>query len=518
MGSEFLREAQVLHFGPRAHVEAAHRAPLLWPAWAYRVVAPEIQERQLNVLQKAALGLCRAGITGAEAIGRRLHLHRDLAGFILLELGERGYLRRDGLPTEDGLAVLVEETLEAQRTVAGHVFQDPWSGELWPRFITGLSYAETEPGANGFPVLILGTSGSPQRLRPHVETPDDLPPQRPEPKDILRAARRHRSALRGQSEPSFSGSDRGAEEPGWPAIMDRVSMLEDAPRPVLLSTYVYFPKNLDEGMDWYACDPFGLGASPALRRAIERRMPRSPRLQGHIERVLQQSIGANLGEHRAFVEGIRQKAALSLEAELPARALSSPAVYERLLELKQAADEANALGESCPEYKLRGVLVAARTSVEEVFLAIARTHPTSGVWRPLYADGRPASDRAYVRGIYEAAAHVAKFTTPIPAGLAGAKPNQVRWAADSRDASSLRAMIVAALLRARDDADHPLRSAAQAAPNLLVELEEIAQAGGRGAHAGEVPVSAELARDTTTRVWQLVTLLYGGRECRAPSV
>ena len=132
MASTFRRDASVLHFGPRLPkgMRWSQRRFVLWPALMYRVVAPEVRERQVNVIQKAVLGMCRAGTTSAQRIGDRLRIHSDLAALVYVELQERGLLDREGLPTQKGRDLFEEETLESHKLVTGHVFQDPWSGDL----------------------------------------------------------------------------------------------------------------------------------------------------------------------------------------------------------------------------------------------------------------------------------------------------------------------------------------------------------------------------------------------------
>src|SRR5690349_7463447 len=155
----FRRETPVLHFGPRLPKDMrwSERRFVLWPALMYRVVAPEVRDRQLNVLQKTVLGMCRAGVTTVDRIGARLHIHPDLAELVALELHRRGLLGTNGLPTDKGHELFEVETLEASRMVAGHVFQDPWTGDLWPRFIENLDYVELQQNSNtGFPDLVLG--------------------------------------------------------------------------------------------------------------------------------------------------------------------------------------------------------------------------------------------------------------------------------------------------------------------------------------------------------------------------
>lgn len=57
-------------YGPRAHVRPGRRRFLL--AWMFRVLAPRPRERPLNILQRAELGLCQAGIHWATEVGARL--------------------------------------------------------------------------------------------------------------------------------------------------------------------------------------------------------------------------------------------------------------------------------------------------------------------------------------------------------------------------------------------------------------------------------------------------------------
>jgi hypothetical protein len=202
----FKREAPVLHFGARLPNEMLstgerfakeRRKYFLWPALMYRVVAPEVRDRELNVFQKAVLGMCRAGTTNVQRIGDRLHIHPDLAALIYLELQERGLLGSNGLPTEKGRELFEEETLDARRMVTGHVFQDPWSGDLWPRFVEKLDYVELQQNPNGFPDLVLGSKGKPRRERAFMVLPGDL--AIPPAPGCFRHRSRHPSASLGAS-------------------------------------------------------------------------------------------------------------------------------------------------------------------------------------------------------------------------------------------------------------------------------------------------------------------------------
>ena len=193
MGFSFTPENPVLYFGPRHHARWASREFLLWPAWAYRVVAPQIRRRSLNVLQRAVLGLCRAGSFKATGISADLSIHVDLAAFVLRELSDLGYLDKAGCPNARGMKVLVDDAIETHKMLAGYVFQDPWRGDLWPRFVEQLDYCELDYNSNGFPTLVLGTVGRPKRWPAFTVLPKvGVAPAMPSPSSIVEAVSRHR--------------------------------------------------------------------------------------------------------------------------------------------------------------------------------------------------------------------------------------------------------------------------------------------------------------------------------------
>ena len=200
MAFNFTREAPVLNFGPRRPREHSKRTSweyILWPAWAYRVVAPRVRDRQLNMFQRAVLGLCRTGQHDFASIGEKLAIHPDLAAFILVELTDLGYVDGDGLATEPGFRVLSEDAMDVHDMVAGYIFQDPWNGELWPRFVEQLDYCDLEYDESGFPRLLLGSTGKPWRQGAFMVLPTNSPgPTQPSPAKVVSAVSRHRKGMR----------------------------------------------------------------------------------------------------------------------------------------------------------------------------------------------------------------------------------------------------------------------------------------------------------------------------------
>ena len=194
---------------------------------------------QINILQKAVLGMCRAGVTSPVRVGEKLRIHPDLAELIMKELLQRALIKPDGLPTAAGNEVFEDEALDMRPPVTGHVFQDPWSGELWPRFVQRLDYVELDRRDNGFPDLILGTKGKPRRERAFMCRPvENAVPPCPDVRQILRATHRHKSALRNSESFEVPEDDEQMSLDVGTALQ-RISLVDDAPTPVFLTTFIY---------------------------------------------------------------------------------------------------------------------------------------------------------------------------------------------------------------------------------------------------------------------------------------
>jgi hypothetical protein len=507
----FRREAPVLHFGPRLPKDVGWRQRrfVLWPALMYRVVAPEVRARELNVLQKAVLGMCRAGTTNVQCIGERLHIHAELAAVIFLELLERHLLGANGLPTDEGRELFENETLESSRMVTGHVFQDPWSGDLWPRFIERLDYVELQQNPiSGFPDLVLGSKGKPRRERAFMVLPSDLAlPPAPRASEIVRVTRQHRSALRRSDSYEVADEDATFAHAGSVAL-ERVSLVDDRPAAVFVTSLLYLPEAGDLAGEWHACDPFGLGVSVTLRRALEREMRSSPGLRAVLESMMGHSLDQQIETQQRWAGEVRATAIKNIEKALTIAAHDLPQ-YEDLVALEYAHVEAELLGESCPAHKLNDLLGAARRALEGTFQALFNRHPPRNVWQRVYTARRPVEDAVYCQGVYEASAKAVGFCVPLPEALARVKPNHVKAACYADGGWRLRGAIVAAVLAACDDREHPLRRVATHEPRLLELLDDVAKRAGAAVHAGAERPSLQSVLSVVADVHRAVGLLSG---------
>ena len=338
--------------------------------------------------------------------------------------------------------------------------------------------------------------------------PGDLAlPPAPGAAEIVRATRRHRSALRRADSYEAADEDDTIAHAGGIAL-ERVALVDDHPTPVFVTSFLYLPESGDLAGEWHACDPFGLGVSLALRRALEREMRSSTALRSVLENMIGRSLDQQIEEQQRWAGEVRAAAISRLEMALTVNACDLPQ-YEDLVALEYAHVEAGLLGESCPEHKLRDLLGAARRALEGTFRAIFDRHPPRQVWRRVYTDRRPVEDEAYCQGVYEASAKAVGFRIPLPEGLARVKPNHVKAACYPDGGWRLRGAIVAAVLAARDDRAHPLRRAATQEPKLLELLEDIAKKAGGAVHSGAERLSFLSVLPVVADVHRAVGLLSG---------
>ena len=526
MEFDFTPERPALNFGPRHHARWSARHFLLWPAWAYRVVAPRVRQRKLNVLQRAVLGLCRTGVHRADSIAEHLSVHIDLISFILSELGDLGYLDRDGLPTERGARILEDDAFEAQEMVAGYVFQDPWSGDLWPRFVESLDYCELEFNENGFPSVLMGPTGKQRRYRTFTVLPRAQDwPSTPSAAAVVQAVARHRKGLR------FKDADDRDDEALGSFVatgvqVSRVSFVQEAPQAVFLLTYLYVPESDAGATDWYVCDPFGLGQSVRLRRRVEAVMHDVPGLFGVVNQLVGETLHAGYEDQKRWLEKIELQAGLEIDRRLTV-GFRTHGAFERMLDLESARLEMRSLGPDCPDRKIDDLLRAGVKVLEAVFSSFTITHPFGAIWKRVYVSrvdrctGRQhlaqQQDARVYSATYEGAFRALGFAEPIPEALLCVKPGQIRSVAEYGDGWRLRPLVTATALLAQQDPTHPFFRAAASFPGLLVAIDEIASAGGMAGHAEGGSVAPQLAEKQTDRVYDVVAALLQLREAGSDS-
>ena len=139
--------------------------------------------------------------------------------------------------------------------------------------------------------------------------------------------------------------------------------------------------------------------------------------------------------------------------------------------------------------------------MNRLFSDVAKRWPLAGV-----AD-RLCRDRELNVATLQAAADDVGLTD-LPEVLCRVPPGHVRSVSDYDDSWRLRPLVVATLLRARDEEGHPLRSAGKKAPDLLAQIESVAKLGGEAAHGGgNEPIDLDSVDISVRETLKIVGLL-----------
>lgn len=434
---------------------------VLWPVFVWRVVAPVPKDRKLNLFQRAALGLARAGVTRLPDLSDRLLIAPDLAEVVVLELRNMGLLDHAGAPTTRGMKMLddIEEDPPDEARV-GHVLSDPFTGKLWPRFLSGdLPVADVEINEDGWPVMLSGSAGDPWKDRTFSVLPgarDSIVQARPNAREVLRAARRHRRQR------DFDEVDDDRDIPR----LQRVSFVDDRPQPFLLALRV---RRHDSG-DWMVDDPFGHGEAVDLRARMEELLDSHEGLRRWLAPLVGSDPSApTLGHMQA-------EAAWKVEERLTLAIRHHEAVRDRLVAMQRALLEASS--EDAPIDKWDDVLLKGQRAIERTLRTVYEPYRDAG--SRLFTK-LAHSDKEFNRRLLDTIASDLGFQSPLPTTLSSVRRGKVQYA-EQAGSGSLRPLLVVALLCADHDADHPLRRASLKNPDLLRRLDELATARDQAAH------------------------------------
>lgn len=444
---------------------------VLWPVFAWRVVAPVPKERKLNVFQRAVLGLARAGVVRVADVAARLLIAPDLAALVAQELVEQlGLIDYSGKPTKRGLEWLEDlEQDPIHESRVGHVFTEAFTGRLWPRFLTGdLPIADTEANDEGWPMLLSGSAGDPWKDRTFSVLPgarDSVVMARPDVEDVLRVARLHRRQRQRDYEEIV---DDARDVPH----LRRVSFIDDSPQPFLVALRV----RRHASGDWVVDDPFGHGESVELRARMEERLDSNKGLRPWLAPLIGSDPDAPTLGH------LQNEATWKVEERLTIAIRQHEVVREKLVAMQRALLEAESY--DAPADKWNNVLVKADSAV---MWALRTMHTPYAMVRPPFFedfDRMPVKSRS---PISEAARSIG-LATQVPSRILSITRSQVKDAEKGK--GSLRSALVLSLFAARWHREHPLRRALKARPDLLQRLDALATDRNPAAHGGDTVQSS----------------------------
>lgn len=482
-------QTRVVYFGARPGEEARSLRYLAWPVLAYRIAVPE-QEVKINPLQRAVLRLLSANPDlRVEAVADLLRLHQTLVALILGELMELEYVRSaDQRLTLSGLSVLKEEAPQLRtgaRIETGFVFQDPFTGDVHPQFVSSLQYADLQEDA-AWPGLHLGKQRGVIPL--FYEVGEISPPDRISSRAIG-------AAYSGTREPSTL-LERGRRNQAGQA-----RLLDVHPRPLMLITCAYFPGD-DVDADWVVANPFGPREdspfSPVIHRAMQRREESSAPLQKFMARLYGEERQQESGTARVFLQHVRAEAERRINSLLE-RLPQHDLLHRHILRCEQALIEAESLHESHPE-KLEHVMLQVRKVAESIVLAVRDQYPID-----LQVGQIQPKDQ---RLLNETAAKQLGFG-PLPRALANIRPQQLKFVNLNPGADQFRVLLMACVHMATRNAQHPLALAVRHEPQLLTYLDTLFSIGSEPAHAqSQKTYTLPAVQQAVSAAYQTATTIF----------
>lgn len=498
----FNPKTPVLDYSPRSQQRSRKYQYLLCPVLSYRIVAPKITSRKLNILEKAILNLCRIGHYTADEIGKILEIDPQLAALILFQLKEnKGCIDKQGNLTQKGEETLKGIIFTEAEMMGGYIFQNPLTGELYPRFLETLIRAEVKMNKGGFPDLVKGTTGNPYYERAFMPLPlNNIYISQPSSKEILRAIEIHNKHCKHQDselDRDYSLSNK---------TLEKVSFIEEEPTPFWVATFVYIPEKQTEEEDWYICDPFGLGDSIWLRDRVQKQIKKAQpeSLTRWFSDFLHESktTSENNKDQFSYYQ-LKEDAEFLVEERLTLGIKQYDNVFNALVIMEASHLEIDQFQEKIPPDKLDDVMIKAQKVAESLLVETGKNYPTHGNCNLLIE-----RDRAHNRQLIQELATTLNFNQDLPRSLTDVQAGKIKHAAEKGE-GSLRPLLLANLFTASKQVSHPLQNVATHNPNLLIELDTLAKLRDQSSHYTQTSLTRDQVSNAVQTIYQFVSLTLG---------
>lgn len=427
----FAESGIYLKSGPRPQGKAR---PVLWPIRVHRVLYPESRQAQLNVFQRAVLGLIRARVVRPVQLAELTGLHPNLITLILAQCISSGCL----LNSADALTPLGQRLLDDEddgigKQKSGYLLQDAVSGKFWPRLVSSLQQIEPVNPLDAHPHFML-TRKTGAELRPHlIFASRSLLPQL-DRQELMRAWRDYREDYRASQQLGGSSLPPQINQNG-------LQQLEEEPQ--CARVLVWITPDREGDQLWVAADPFALRSSAwwlDLPSIVER--------DARLLRILEPLVAVPRAEKQSYqqwLEAVGQQTDLQILIQYP-WAERQPDVKRYLAALLVRREKLEQ-GDN-GEHELGAALNECQKLLEVVMQWLIRRHPANAELLPKHPFRRWETEK------FLQALNIPAFTPPVVGGLSTQKTDQVRYAC-SNPAASLKALLFVAALGAHQDPQHP---------------------------------------------------------------
>ncbi|PPC75036.1 hypothetical protein C4K68_22700 [Pokkaliibacter plantistimulans] len=415
--------------------------PLLWPVLVYRVLYPEAKQAELNLFQRAVLGLIRAQVTQAESIAELAGLHVNLIKLLLAQGVSNGWLTDSarGL-TEKGEQLLDGESVEDDHQKAGYMFQDAISGQFWPRFAEQLDLIEPEDPLQRYPVFI-GERKSGKSIRPFVMAAGKSSLPALDHEALAIAYRDYRDDYR---------AARQLDSGQFPQFLklSGVQRLDDTAKPARI---LLWAKPDNEGLElWSIDDPFVLRANAWWLQDTLR-----VQTEGGHERLLkhlQPLVSVPRADDQTveqWLQAIRQQTDMQVLTEYP-WAARQPDIKRHLAALLLRKNKLEQGDKN--EQELDAAVMECQKLLEVLMQWLIHQYPVEIGHLPKQKNvDRELNERLL------SALQLPAFSAGVISTLAGQKIGQITRAC-SRPSDSLKALLFAAAMGTLNHSAHPFKT------------------------------------------------------------
>jgi hypothetical protein len=297
---------------------------LLWPALQYRVVTPLVDEPELNVFQRGILGLAQCGERDPGRWAELLGLEPEFAQLVRDGLSTMQYLDEHNAPTEAGLKSLDDGFLDPTRIVVTHVYQDPFTGAIWPAHVENPVTVSVRWVAEHKAKLDVARDAATATVTAiAVPGPDLGKVERPTSAEILEQVSRGRR-IEVWGEHGERWRRRGPDR-----ITARVSAL-DSGEPVYLPVQIAVSQPKGAERSWTAINPFTGRPYERLRRSVLNRCSSHERLGRELQRLIGRPAEAHLIEYDQMRAERKSRYRARFEVDFGGRLRGHPELAELL--------------------------------------------------------------------------------------------------------------------------------------------------------------------------------------------
>ncbi|MBJ2211675.1 MULTISPECIES: hypothetical protein [Pseudomonas] len=476
--ASFVETGTYLKFGekPRANCK-----PVLWPVMVHRVLYPDVTRPQLNLFQRAVLGLIRARTVRSEVIAELTGLHRTLIKLILAQGVSNGWLvaNADAL-TSLGERLLDDEDSDASNLKSGYLLQDAITGRFWPRLVAELRQIESTDPLAKYPEFMAERKTG-KSIKPFLIAGSRIELPQLDHESLMRTYRDYREDFR-----SSQQLDQSSQSPKQVKLQG-VQRLDDAPQPARIFVWIAADS---EGVDlWSVKDPFELRDNAWwLQSSLQQMVERNSNLLRRLESL----VAVPRCDNQSVEEWLT-----SLHKQTDLQVLIEYPWVERQPDLKRyiaallVRKEKLSQGDS-GEHEMAAAIMECQKLLEVVMQWLIRTYPAEVGQLPK----QQRHDHKLNQRILSAL-KIPAFTEDVIRLLSRQKIDQVVRAC-SCPSDSLKTLLFAAAVGVLSSAQHPLKMLSDQELQLATLLE-LADLRNQSSH-GQSSFTGKTAVQLTTRM------------------